>query len=204
MRCAADGCPIGGASVLRIFSKIRHSFKPALFPAPREADAAGKQHRVCALIPGTVLVVAHQRIPSGGKLYPDLVAPPRMQANADETAPPAERRVNSSRAFLTPDRSRFTTYTLFFRLSFHRRSSQSPDSGKPMNHGYVFLYHSAVLHCLGQGGGSLFCAGVNHDAAHIFVKPVDGENLPAQRFFSSAGTCASESSPTGLTQTARS
>ena len=42
---------------------------------------------------------------------------------------PAERRVNSSRAFLTPDRSRFTTYTLFFRLSFHRRSSQSPDSG---------------------------------------------------------------------------
>ena len=56
-----------------------------------------------------------------------------------------------------------------------------------MNHGYVFLYHSAVLHCLGQGGGSLFCAGVNHDAAHIFVKPVDGENLPAQRFFQLCG-----------------
>ena len=71
-----------------IFPEIRHSFKPALFPAPREADAAGKQQRVCALIPGTVFVVAHQRIPSGGKLYPDLVAPPRMQANADETALP--------------------------------------------------------------------------------------------------------------------
>ena len=52
-----------------------------------------------------------------------------------------------------------------------------------MNHGYVFLYHSAVLHCLGQGGGSLFCAGVNHDAAHIFVKPVDGGKSPRPAFF---------------------
>ena len=42
---------------------------------------------------------------------------------------PSDRRTNSSRAFLTPPRIRFTTKTLFFLLSFQSRSSQSPDSG---------------------------------------------------------------------------
>ena len=72
----------------RIFGKIRHNLKPALFSAPREADAAGKQHRLRAFIPGAVLVVAHQRIPTGGKLHPYLVAPSSVQTNADETAFP--------------------------------------------------------------------------------------------------------------------
>ena len=56
-----------------------------------------------------------------------------------------------------------------------------------MNHGHVFLHHSAVLHGPGQGGGGLLCAGVDHDPAHIFVQPVDRENFPAQRLFQLCG-----------------
>ena len=72
----------------RISGKIRHNLKPALFSAPGEADAAGKQHRLRAFIPGAVLVIAHQRIPTGGKLHPYLVTPPSVEADADETAFP--------------------------------------------------------------------------------------------------------------------
>ena len=87
-RFAADGFSIGGASALRIFGKIRHNFKPALFPAPGKADAAGKQHRLRSFVPGAVLVVAHQGVPPGGKLHPYLVAPSGVETNPDETAFP--------------------------------------------------------------------------------------------------------------------
>ncbi len=180
MCCAADGCPsaallcYGFSPKSGIASNRRCSPRHGSWMQQENSIGSVRSSRepCCGRPPADTLW--RQTVPgSGGS------APYAGECGRDCT-PRRKRQVNSSRAFLTPDRSRFTTYTLFSAV-FPQKVFPVPDSGKPMNHGYVFLYHSAVLHCLGQGGGSLFCAGVNHDAAH-FVKPVDGENLPRPAF----------------------
>ena len=53
--------------------------------------------------------------------------------------------------------------------------------GRAVNQRHIFLDHGPFLNGPGQSGGSGLGAGVDHDAANIFVQPVQGENFPAQR-----------------------
>ena len=52
-----------------------------------------------------------------------------------------------------------------------------------MDHCHVFLHHRPFLDGFGKGSGRLLGAGVNHDAAYVFIQPVDGKNLTSQLFF---------------------
>ena len=59
--------------------------------------------------------------------------------------------------------------------------------GRAVDQGHVFFDHAAFLDGFGQGSGGLFGAGIDHDAAHVFVQAVDGEDLAAQGFFQRGG-----------------
>ena len=56
-----------------------------------------------------------------------------------------------------------------------------------MDHGHVFFDHLALLDGLGQCCCSLLGPGKNHHTAHIFIQPMDGENLATQGLFQFSG-----------------
>ena len=57
----------------------------------------------------------------------------------------------------------------------------------PVDHGYIFLNHLTILYSLAQSSSGRFCAGIDHHTTHIFIQPVDGENLTADDFFQCGG-----------------
>ena len=52
---------------------------------------------------------------------------------------------------------------------------------------HIFFDHLPFLDGLGQSGGSGFGAGVHHHTAHIFIQPVQREDLSTQAFFQRLG-----------------
>ena len=69
---------------MRSFCPFWGGFKMHLLALIGECDPAGEKHGSGLFVPGTILVVTHQRETPAGKLHPDLVTASGMQPDADK------------------------------------------------------------------------------------------------------------------------
>ena len=153
-----------------------------------EGDAAGEQHRLFPFIPGAVLVVAHQGEAPGGELDPDLMAPSGMEPHMNEAGFSRRQTGKFQPGFFYSGTLALDCENLILLAVFPEEVLPVPFfRGRSMNHGHIFLDHGALLYSLGQGSGRLLCSGEDHDTAHIFIQPVNGENFTAQDFLQCSG-----------------
>ena len=148
-----------------------------------EGDAAGEEQGSGAGVPCTIFVVAHQGEAPAGELDPDLVAAAGMEPDADQTGFSGRQTgkfqpgVFHALAFFFHGEDLVFPAVLeeeILPVAAFRRCA--------VDHGHIFLDHSAFLDGLTQGRGGLFGTGVDHDAAHVQVQPVNGEYFAPQGF----------------------
>ena len=163
-------------------------FKNFAFTLPGEADAAGEEHRFQPLVPGAVLVVTHQGESAARKLDPNLVGTARMEADVDQAGVTIGEAVKLQTGVF--DTFSFLLHGENLVLSAVLEEKILPIAifwGRSMDHGHIFFDHLALLDCLGQSCRGLFGSGEDHDAAHVFIQPVDGENLAPKGLFQFGG-----------------
>ena len=150
-----------------------------------KTDLAGKQHRICPFIPGTVLVITNQREAPAGKLHPDLVTAPGVKPDADKTVSVHNSKADKFQScfFYALSLPFYCENLVLFGILPKKVCPVTVFGHVAMNHGNVFFYHSSFLYRFGQGGSSLLISCVDHNAAYVFVQPVDRIDLTAQLFF---------------------
>ena len=133
-------------------------------------------------------MVAHQGEPPAGELDPDLVAPSGVEPDADQAffalGQPAEFQpgVLDTLALLLHGEDLVLPAVLEEEIL-----PVAGLRGRAVDHGNIFLHHGTLLDGLGEGCSGVFVPGKHHDAAHVFIQPVDGEDLTAQLFFQGGG-----------------
>ena len=169
-------------------SPLRQCFEGHFLSLPGEGDLAGKQHRRSGRVPGTVFVVAHQGIAAGRKLDPDLVAAAGVEPDADEACLACAQPHKFQPGFFHAAPLPFHNEDLILlRVLPQKVRPVALFRGRAVDHGNVLFDHGALLNRLGQRCGGLFCPGIDHDAAYVFVQPVDGEGFTAQLFLQRGG-----------------
>ena len=124
----------------------------------------------------------------------------RIRTNAGSVS---VSRAYSSRADLTPLRSRFTTKTLFFWLSFHKRSCQSPAwGGVPCTSATYSLTSDPSWIIRENWAADAFVRAYTITPPTFLSSRCRGKISPPKMSRRALGTSCSESRPTGFTQTA--
>ena len=133
------------------------------------------------VIPCAVFVIAHQRVLPAGKLHADLMAPPRVQADAYQAglalrqAGEGEAGILYALAEAINDEDLVLPCILEEQVGpvafFLRRT---------MDEGDILLHHRSLLNGAGKDRRGSLRPGIDHHAAHVQVKAVDGIALAAQ------------------------
>ena len=129
-------------------------------------------------------MVPHQRETPAGELDPNLVGPARIKANGHQagllSGQPGKFQLGlPDPGPLPPDDEHFVFTAVL-------EQQVLPDlllRGRTVDLGQVLFYKGPCLNLPGKHGGSLGCAGVDHDSADIFVQPMDRVKFPAQLGF---------------------
>jgi len=167
LKCGA--CPFGQCFKLFCFSLIG------------EGDPAGEEHGFCPLVPGAVFVISHQGEAAAGELHPNLVAAACMEADADKAGLAFGQPFVFQPGLLYAASLPFYHKNLvLFAVLPQKILPVAAFRGCSMDHSHVFLYHGPLLDGFGKGSGRLLGAGIDHDAAHIQIQPVDGIDLTAK------------------------
>ena len=133
-------------------------------------------------------MIAHQGESPGGELDPDLMAPSGMEPDPHKTlfalCQPGELEPGClDAAPLALDHEDLVPLAVLPEKIF-----PVPGLGRgAVDHCHIFFYHRAFLHRFGQLCSRLLCPGEDHNAAHILVQPMDGENLAPKLFLQGGG-----------------
>ena len=131
-------------------------------------------------------MVTNKRETSGRKLDPDLVAAARMEPDADQAFFPFGQTVEFQTGLFYTAPLTFYHKDLVLLAVFPQKVLPVAAFGRgAVDHGHVFLDHGAFLNGFGEGSGGLLGAGVDHHTAHVFIQPVNGEDVPAKAFLQS-------------------
>ena len=127
-------------------------------------------------------MVTHQRISPAGKLDTDLVAAARMQPHPDQGPLPCGQAGE-----FQPGRLHACTLLIdheYLILPTVLKQQILPIAGFrwcTVDHSHVLLDHAPLLDLPGKARSSLLGAGIDHDAAYIFIQPVQGIDLVPQQ-----------------------
>ena len=133
-------------------------------------------------------MIAHQREPPAGKLHPNLMAAPGMQADAHKTHFSGTQTLKFQMCVLHTLAFGFDHKNLVLTAVLEEKIRPvAPFRGCTVNHGNIFLDETSVLHGLAQSGSGGLGAGIDHHTTHVFVQTVDREDLSAQLFFQRSG-----------------
>ena len=150
---------------------------------PGELQSGGKEPKGFYLGPAAVLVVPHQGISPGGDTGPGSGDSGRCTGGPGPDSLLRESKPGRTQLCLPGPlpRGRLTTKTLFFRLSFQRRSLPGAvNGGAAVDQGQISLFQGPIRYGFAQECGGRLRPGINHEAPHALVQPMDGENFPAQ------------------------
>ena len=129
-------------------------------------------------------MVTHQREATAGELDPDLMAAAGVQPDGNEGSITLGETPKFQPCGFDTGSLLFYNKNLVFTTVFEEKILPIAGlRGCAVDKGHVFFDHSAVLDGFAQSGGSGFCAGVDHDAANIFVQPVQRKDLSTEVFF---------------------
>ena len=144
-------------------------------------------------------MVAYQGEATAGKLHPDLMAAAGVEPDANQGGVGVRQASVFQAGIFDPLALFFDGEDLVFAAVFEEKILPVTGlRGGAVKQGHVFLDHGSLLDGLGQLGGGLLCAGVDHDAADVFVQPVDGENVAAEGFLQGGGEFGFSVQPCGL------
>lgn len=128
-------------------------------------------------------MVTNQGKAPAGELDSNLMAAAGMETDADKAFFSCSQTNKFQSGFFDPTtlalhHKDFVFLTIFpqqvLPVTFFR--------WRTVDHGHIFLYHGAFLNCFGELGGSLLCAGKDHNTAYILIQPVDGKYFAAKLF----------------------
>ena len=129
-------------------------------------------------------MVPDKREAPAGELDPNLMGPARIKPDGHQTGLPS---VDSGKFQLgLPDSGPLPPYDEHFVFTAVLEQQILPYlllRGCAVDLGQVLFHKGPCLNFPGKHGGSLGCAGVDHDPADIFVQPVDRVKFPAQLGF---------------------
>ena len=131
-------------------------------------------------------MIAHQGEPPGGKLDPDLVAAARAEPDAHEAFLPFGQTAKFQPGLFYTAPLTFYHEDLVLLAVLPQKVLPVAAFGRgAVDHGHVFLDHGAFLYGFGEGSGGLLGAGIDHHTAHVFIQPVNGEDVAAKAFLQS-------------------
>ena len=126
-------------------------------------------------------MVTHQRKSTTGELHPDLMTSAGVKAHMHQTGFPFRQPLEFQPCLLyTAPLTFYHKNLVLFAVLPQKIFPVTGFRRGTMHHGHIFLDHGTFLDGFGKGGSCLLFPGIDHDTAHIFIQPVDGENLSAK------------------------
>ena len=131
-------------------------------------------------------MVTNKRETSGRKLDPDLVAAARVEPDADQAGFSGSQPGKFQPGLFHAAPLTFYHEDLVLLAVLPQKVLPDAAFGRgAVDHGHVFLDHGAFLYGSGEGSGGLFGAGIDHHTAHVFIQPMNGEDVAAKVFLQS-------------------